>query len=645
MCGFTGFFNLSSLNNSKIRSDLFSCIDRRGPDNRHFEIIDNHFTLLFARLSIIDLSISGNQPMFSHSKNSAIVFNGEIYNKDEIVGLINSKEKKTWIGYSDTEVLLEALELFGTKILGKIKGMYSFAFYNNLEKKLYLINDRFGEKPLYYSINKNNLFFSSDIKSFNFKKRKINNLSLKHFFKDNCIPGPLTIWNDVSKIMPSEIIEIQLNFSTLKITNVIKSKYFNSRNHREINKSKDSLETAVDKLDKILTNAVEGQLISDVPIGCFLSGGIDSSLISAIASKVNNKKLTTISIGFEDANFSESEYAKNIANYIKSEHYEKILSRQETKSIIKDIPFIYGEPFSDSSQIPTILLSKFAKQYVSVALTGDGGDELFGGYERYLRVPNIWNVYDKIPLKIRLIILKLMKLSSPFSIRLIGVLLRLLPKFSKTLYLNSKIQNLINSLDSSGPIELAKRLSEHFPLNSEKDILFETKIYDKKDFYDENILKANSRDLMLEDVDRYLPNDLLVKTDRAAMNVGLETRLPFLDTDVYNFSRELPSEFKISGSESKLILKKLLEKYIPKKLFERPKQGFVVPLHTVLNDEIKWVTDLLDSKKISKQGVLNTEIVEEQLNKFKYGNQNNQYLLWDIIIFQQWYDKNENNIS
>lgn len=645
MCGFTGFFNLPHLNSSKNRAELFKSIDKRGPDNNHFEIIDNHFTLLFARLSIIDLSISGNQPMFSHSKNSSIVFNGEIYNKNEIVSLINIRTKKNWIGYSDTEVLLEALELFGTNILKQIKGMYSFAFYNNLDKKIFLVNDRFGEKPLFYSINDNNLFFSSDIKSFDFKKRQINNLALKHFFKDNCIPSPLTIWNDVSKIMPSEIIEIQLNFSTLKISNIVKSKYFNSRHHHEINKSKDSLETSVDKLDKILTNAVENQLISDVPIGCFLSGGIDSSLISAIASKINNKKLTTISIGFEDANFSESEYAKNIANYIKSEHHEKILSRQETKNIIKDLPYIYGEPFSDSSQIPTILLSKFAKQFVSVALTGDGGDELFGGYERYVRVPNIWNVYSKIPLKIRLIILKLMKLSSPVSISLIGVILRLLPKFSKTLYLDSKIQNLVNSLDASGPIELAKRLSEHFPLNSKKDILFETKIYNKKDFYFEKSIKANSQDLMLEDVDRYLPNDLLVKTDRAAMNVGLETRLPFLDSDVYNFSRELPSKFKIRGTESKLILKKLLEKYIPKKLFERPKQGFVVPLHTVLNDEIKWVTDLLESKKISKQGVLNTEIVEEQLNNFKDGNMNNQYLLWDIIVFQQWYDKNENNIS
>jgi len=645
MCGFTGFFNLPNLDNSKSRAELFSCIDKRGPDNNHYEVINNHFVLLFARLSIIDLSISGNQPMFSHSKNSSIVFNGEIYNKNEISQLVNAQTENSWVGYSDTEVLLEALELFGTKILSRIKGMYSFAYYNDLEKKLYLINDRFGEKPLYYSISDNNLFFSSDINSFKFKKRRINNLALKHFFKDNCIPGPLTIWSDVHKIMPSEIIEIKLDFSSIKIDKVSKSKYFNSRHPYEINKSQDSLDKSTDKLDTILTNAVEDQLISDVPIGCFLSGGIDSSLISAIASKINNKKLTTISIGFKSDNFSEAKYAKDIANYIKSDHHEKFLSSNETKEIIKNIPNIYGEPFSDSSQIPTILLSNFAKNFVSVALTGDGGDELFGGYERYMRVPAIWSVFKHIPKKIRLLILKTINLGTPYSISLVGFLLKLYPKFSKTLYLNTKIQNLVNSLDSDGPIELAKKLSEHFPLDSKKDILFNNNLYDKKDFYFENSSNTNIENLMLEDVDSYLPNDLLVKTDRAAMSVGLETRLPFLDTEVYKFSRQLPTNYKIKGSQSKVILKKLLEKYIPKKLFDRPKQGFVVPLHTILNDEIHWIENLLNDNKIKEQGVLNSVLVKNQLDKFRYGNQNNQYLLWDIIIFQQWYDFNENNID
>ena len=225
------------------------------------------------------------------------------------------------------------------------------------------------------------------------------------------------------------------------------------------------------------------------------------------------------------------------------------------------------------------------------------------------------------------------------------MILKLYPKFSKTLYLNTKIQNLVNSLDSDGPIELAKKLSEHFPLNSKNDILFNNNLYDKKDFYFENSSNTNIENLMLEDVDSYLPNDLLVKTDRAAMSVGLETRLPFLDTEVYKFSRQLPTNYKIKGSQSKVILKKLLEKYIPKKLFDRPKQGFVVPLHTILNDEIHWIENLLNDNKIKEQGVLNSVLVKNQLDKFRYGNQNNQYLLWDIIIFQQWYDFNENNID
>ncbi len=646
MCGITGFFNIPEISNSKSIDSLFESISHRGPDlNKHF-VEENSIYFLFSRLSIIDLSSAGDQPMISKSGNSIIIFNGEIYNHLEIRDKINKDLKISWNGHSDTETLLESIEYYGIDILNEIRGMYSICFYDRKKNQLILINDRFGEKPLYYSINEKNFFFSSDIKSFNYQKRKINPIALKYFFRDNCIKSPLSIWKNVNKIKPGEIINIQLDIENKIVKKVQHSNYWLSNNKKTKDISKDSLDKLTDKLDTILNEVISNQLIADVPVGCFLSGGVDSSLVTAIASK-NSPNMKTFSIGFNDKRFDEAPFSEKIAEHLHTDHHSKYFTKEDAVEITKKIPFIYGEPYSDSSQLPTILLSNYASKYVKVSLTGDGGDELFGGYHRYNLIPSIWKTSKLIPLPFKILSNKFLRLLSPYSFKTLSFFLKIInKKYSDTLYLESKLEELSESLMSKNFLEMSISISNHLPLNYNPHVVKGNYPINEnlknEHYYDENNI---SESLMSYDVENYLPNDLLVKTDRASMHYGLEARMPFLDHIVFNFCRSLPLKYKINKSESKIILKNLLYRYVPKKLFERPKRGFVVPLANLVLDENIWIKTLLNEKKIIRQGILNYDLVKKEVESFIKGNYLNQYILWDIIMFQQWYDYNEDKIS
>ena len=640
MCGFTGFFNINKLNNKTDIDRLFSFIEKRGPDINDKLVINNKLVLLFSRLSILDLSPNGSQPMSSKSGNFTIVFNGEIYNHIEIKKILVSKGFTTFKGSSDTEILLEAIDLMGLSILDDIQGMFSFALYDKINSDLFLVNDRFGEKPLFYSHNDENIFFSSDIKSFNFKKRKINLESLTKFFEYNVISYPSTIWNDVIRIKPSEIIKFKLNFNSNTTHLTSKSTYWNYK--KFINKSNDSLSELTNKLDFLLSNTIEQQLNTDVNNGCFLSGGIDSSLITAIASKVSKKKLITISVGFSNSDFDESFYAAKIADYLKTEHYTKVVDMENISKIIKVLPDIYGEPYADSSQIPTSLLCQFASTKIKVALAGDGADEFFGGYDRYSFVPRFWKILRVLPLSARILIKQLLNLLKPFSYKFITFIIqKLLNKYTNTLYFESKLSNLINALDSNSPVDFAKKLSIHFYKNF--GIVLFTNFKDKSYNFDDNL--SYIENIMLNDTIDYLPNDLLVKTDRASMYFGLEARMPYLNNKVYEFSKTVPDNYKINRNKSKIILKNLLKRYLPEVLYERPKHGFLAPMSEIIRNEMSWVKELLNKDKIKSQGYLDHDLVLNELNTFINGNSSNQYNLWDIIIFQHWIEKNENYIS
>lgn len=644
MCGFTGYYNISELNNEKSHERLFSYIHRRGPDQKGKCIFDN-ITFLFSRLSIIDLSDKGMQPMKSYSGRYIMTFNGEIYNYEEIKLLLTSKSDIQIDTHSDSRILLESLEYFGFEILKNVRGMFSIALYDTLESKLFLINDRFGEKPLYYSYDNNSFMFSSDIKSFNFKKNKISKESLVDLLSKNCITYPKSIWQEVSRIQPAELIHFFIDKKIKKIKLIKKEKYWSTKNVK-IAKSKDLLDVSVDKLDNLLSDTIEKQLNNDVETGCFLSGGIDSSLITSIASKVYGKNLKTFSIGFNNPDYDESGYALKIANYLGTDHYSKIMSLQDASNIFKKLPTIYGEPYSDSSQVPTVLLCDFSSIKIKVALTGDGGDELFGGYERYSLVPKIWKYINLIPIPIRNNIIKIFEYNSDFSYKkganFIG---KIFKKYKNSINLDIKLRNLIISLNATTPEEFSNRLSQHFGQDYIKSMNIGNLKKDEFLDYNKNFKDYSIQQKIMEhDVNNYLPNDLLIKTDRAAMHFGLETRMPFLDYKIYEFSKSIPDKFKVGNKEQKIILKRLLERYLPRELFDRQKQGFVSPITDIIKHNIKFIESLFKDDSIDQFSPVNQNIVIKELDKFKRGNYSNQYNLWDLIIFHLWIKNNVNNI-
>jgi asparagine synthase (glutamine-hydrolysing) len=639
MCGFTGFFNYPELNNNNILDNLVSIIKNRGPDETKLLNIDEKLFLIFTRLSIVDLSDKGNQPMTSNSGKYIILFNGEFYNHK----LIRDKLEANgfiFTGNSDTEVILEAIEYYGLEFLEKVEGMYSMILFNKENSFLYLINDRFGEKPLYYYYDDKTIFFSSDIKSFTFKKRKINTKALSNYFNNYVINYPHTIWDKVHRIEPSQILKFKLDFKKEKVSLIDKKKYWiNNKNIKVL--SKDSLQKNADKLENLLFSVIERQLDNDTKTGCFLSGGIDSTLVSVIASKLN-KNLTTLSIGFSDNNLDESKYAIKISDYLKTDHYNKIFSPDDVSYIFNEIPRVYGEPFADSSQLPTMLLCKFASTKVKVALTGDGGDELFGGYDRYSFVPKFWKYLRFTPKNSRILLKKFFEKLSPHSYTLTKFFIqKILLKYKNTNFLEIKLRNLILSLDSSNPIEFAKKLSFHF--FDEFGLVLKNS--NSKTEYDYDSEISIMRNIMLNDINDYLPNDLLIKVDRAAMHHGLETRIPFLNHNIFEFSQSLPDYYKNKNGNSKIILKEILKRYLPESLFNRPKHGFLAPLKDVILSQQESIKKLLNQEKINQQNIIDSKLVGIELENFIKNKGINQYNLWDIIVFQQWLENNQNNIA
>lgn len=638
MCGLTVFYNIPKLDNKT--NELYNYIKNRGPDKKILKKYDN-LNCLFSRLAIQDLSKNGDQPILSHSKKFLMLFNGEIYNHLSIRSkIIDKNPNKLWKGTSDSETLVEAFDFFGIyETLNLVKGMYSIFLYDFETKKVLLINDIFGEKPIYYQINNNSFLVSSSIDSFNYQENKLKINSIKDLVTNNYIRHPQTIWENIYKIEPATILSFNIGTD-----NTIKNKsseiYYNKS--KKFTKINDTLDNITNKLEKKLFEAIENQLISDVPIGTFLSGGIDSTLVTAIASKISPKKLNTFTIGFNNAKFNEAVYAKNIANYLGTNHHEKYLDKKNFFEILNDVFNAYSEPFSDSSQIPTILLTNFCSSKVKVSLTGDGGDELFGGYNRYAFNPKIWKLIKFFPLFSRKIFSNCITDESNISLKLIKQILYLSnSRLRNVHYFDKKIVQLFNAFKAKNLFEFSNLLSCHIDHSIRDKNLFKN--------HEENN-PINSNNTYIEDVDglmtydifNYLPGDLLVKVDRAAMYYGLETRAPFLDKSVYEFSRSIPIKYKIHKGQSKIILKNLLKKYVPQNLIERPKQGFLLPINEILrdNDLVKEIDFLFDEEKIDSQNIFNCKFISNLWKKYKEGNFFDQYLIWDLIVFQKWLDRN-----
>ena len=651
MCGFFGLHSFQFDKNQKIIASKKSIeiLNHRGPDSNGIWISENSDIILsHNRLSILDLSDTGSQPMISSSGNLVIIFNGEIYNHLIIRKNLNDEFNfKNWKGTSDTETLLQAVELWGIeKTLNRLDGMFALAIWDKKKKSLYLVRDRFGEKPLYYGwINEINSFvFSSDLifdKLFKHINFEINEKALNDLIHLNYINNENSIFKNIKKIKPGTFVSIF--FEKNVVPKINSHEYWSIEkiiSNKNINHTNSS--NSLKDLDDILTDVVSKQIIADVEVGTFLSGGIDSSLITAKAQEVSNKKIKTFSIGNENKNYDESKYAKAVAKHLKTDHEELILNDREILNEIPNILSNLSEPFGDSSFIPTFLVSRMARKKLKVVLTGDGGDEIFGGYNRHTKLKYISNFY-KIPKIIKKIISTSLSSLSEKKINNINKILKLHPSLRDEFYLNDKINKIISSFE---PGQTYNEYLLSFLINSfNEKILLNSKYQSKNMILNnlENKLNSNKIErlsieekMMYLDSINYLPNDILYKVDRASMANSLETRAPFLDRNLYKYSINLNISDKIRNGKGKLILRKLLEKKIPNHLIERPKAGFSIPIKEWLNKPLlDWSENLLSKKNLEKSGLFNFPAIEKIWENQKKGYDKSS-LMWSILVFQEW---------
>ncbi len=644
MCGIAGIiFNQSPERLNDIQS-MTSSLHLRGPDDHGIWMDQEKGVALgFRRLSIIDLSQTGHQPMSSNSNRFVIVFNGEIYNFKEISAELS---QQGWVfrGHSDTEVFLAAIETWGIeKSLKKVNGMFAFALWDKQDEVVYLVRDRFGEKPLYWGWEGNTLLFASEIKALKQYKKlhvDIDRYSLNLFMRYSYIPAPYTIFKNIEKVEPGHCLRIGKNKKVEKTTYWSANEVVNGTK----DKPKIEGEEALKLLEKTLQKSISLRSISDVPLGTFLSGGIDSSLITAMMQANSAKPINTFTIGFSEQKFNEAPYAKAISAYLSTHHTELYVTNEHALNVIPKLPHLYDEPFADSSQIPTYLISQLARQSVTVCLSGDGGDELFGGYNRYTWGTNIYNNLSSTPSFLRHIFAQLFVFvnsntyESTYN-KLDRFLLSTL-KVSALRHKMMKTSDVLRSLDSlvsfyTSLTSIIKNPNELVLESGNGHLLKHTNasLEGKKN---------RASWMMLEDVLTYLPGDILTKVDRASMGNGLETRMPFLDPHLFELSWRLPLSMKIRGKKGKIALREVLYKYVPQHLVERPKMGFGVPLGEWLLGPLKeWAMGLLEEKRLRAEGFLNPHVVKRYWEEHSLKKRDRTHELWNILMFQAWLEENK----
>ena len=639
MCGLTGFwqFNKQTFDQSyhQIVSEMASFLESRGPDDKG-TWVDAHTGLALGhrRLSILDISPAGHQPMHSHSKRFVIAYNGEIYNAFEI-----RKELETtgivFKSRTDTEVILEAVNKWGVyKTVQKCIGMFAFALWDKQERKLYLVRDRLGIKPLYWGRHRGVLFFGSQLKSFKGHPSwnpELNKQALVSYFRFNYVPTPLSIYQGIHKLPPGTILQIDSlgqshgeTYWDFKTLVKAKSQHRSSLTDQE----------AVQQLEDLLKDAIAQRMLSDVPIGAFLSGGVDSSTVVALMQAQSTCPVKTFSIGFHEQSYNEAPYAKKVATYLKTDHHEVYLSSQEAQMIIPKLSNWYDEPFADISQIPTFLVSQITREHVTVALSGDGGDELFGGYNRYLLGQSIWKKLSLLPGGLRALGGSLIDLVPSRSWDRLG---KLVPSGIRFQHMGDKMQKFASVLRANDFESFYRNLVSHWdspeelvPGESEIDLWRQQKIFPPESL-------SVTEKMQFMDTLTYLPDDILTKVDRASMAVSLEARVPFLDHRVVEWSWDLPESMKIRHGQRKWILRQILYGHVPKEFIDRPKMGFSVPIGQWMRESPlrEWSEDLLAKKALEENG-LNPVPIRQLWQDHLRGDRNGDSLLWSVLMYQSW---------
>ncbi len=644
MCGITGFWQPNEASEADLLTSVRPMADRlahRGPDDSgEWVHPQSGLALGFRRLAIIDLTPSGAQPMQSGSGRYVIVFNGEVYNfgrmRDELEGLGHH-----FRGGSDTEVMLAAVEQWGLEpAVRRFVGQFAFALWDRQERSLHLVRDRLGIKPIYYGWMGSTLIFGSELKALKAHpsfEGQIDRNALTLYLRYNYIPAPYSIYDNIRKQRPGTII----TFKSPTQTDMSESVYWSARSIAESGAAEPfdgTPDEAMGELELLLRESIELRMISDVPLGAFLSGGVDSSTTVALMQSLSNRPVKTFTIGFHEDGYDEASYARKVAAHIGTDHTELYVSPEEAREVIPLLPQLYDEPFADSSQIPTFLVSKLARRQVTVSLSGDGGDELFGGYNRYFRGRTIWRGAGRLPLALRRAGARaITSVSTRTWDRGVAVLEPALPASLREPRPGDKLHKLAQVLAVDSPEALYRGLvsywrePENIVLNGNEP---PTLLTDRSQWAE---LSDFTQRMMYLDLVTYLPDDILTKVDRASMGVSLEARVPMLDHRLVEFAWQLPLSLKVSNGTGKWLLRQVLYRHVPSALIERPKMGFGVPIDSWLRGPLKeWAAELLDPGRLDKEGYFNPEPIQAKWQEHLSGNRNRQYDLWGVLMFQAW---------
>jgi asparagine synthase (glutamine-hydrolysing) len=616
-----------------------TALTHRGPDDAGaFFDRATGIGLAFRRLSIIDLSPQGHQPMVSATGRYVIVFNGEVYNFEEIRAELTTVR---WRGHSDTEVMLAAIERWGVQAaVCRFVGMFAFALWDRQERRLHLVRDRLGIKPLYYGRIGADFVFASELKAVREYEDFVGEIdrdALALYMRHNYVPSPHCIYKGLRKLAPGCLLTLSSATSE-----PVLHPYWSARDvAREGLRATfpGSEGEAIAELQNKLMASVRLRMIADVPLGAFLSGGVDSSTVVALMQAQSTRPVKTFTIGFHEDEYNEAAHAKKVAAHLGTDHTELYLTPQDALDVIPLLPGMYDEPFSDSSQIPTYLVSKLARASVTVSLSGDGGDELFGGYNRYLVARALWNAVKKVPGPARTTTAGLLRAIPANAIdRVFRVFRPLLPNRLRLPSLGDKAHALARYMTARTREEIYARTLSHWEDPSALVIGScepGTVLRSISSIADVGGFEEN---MMLTDLLHYLPDDILTKVDRASMAVSLEARVPLLDHRVVEFAWRLPLHFKIRNSIGKWILRQVLYKYVPKELIERPKMGFGVPVGSWLRGPLRnWAEHLLSEACLRSHGFFQIETIRRRWKEHLSGDRNWQYSLWDVLVFQDWY--------
>ena len=628
MCGIAGFCDFNKKSDKKTLENMTDVLYHRGPDDSgyNFYSLNNcNIGLGHRRLSILDLSPHGHQPM--KFDNLEIVYNGEVYNFKEIRNELE-KYGYSFVSNSDTEVILKAYRKWGIKAVDKFNGMFAIVIYDKKEEKLILIRDRAGIKPFYYYFKDGLFMFASELKSFHQNSsfyKEIDRDALAQFLMYGYILEPYTIFKHTHKLKAGYYLELKMENGEWKI-----EKYWDVADYYKKPKLDISDDEAIKETDKLLKSAFEYRMVSDVSVGVFLSGGYDSSAVAAILQTNTTQKINTFTIGFKEKGFDEAVYAKQVAKHLGTNHTEYYCTQKDALQIIPTLSEIYDEPFGDSSAIPTILVSKLAKQDVTVALSADAGDEIFAGYSKYDTSLKYYNFFNKLPFFTRKLLKSSMEKIDP----------KYIPFGYKIYNFETKYEKMKNLLVSNSIADTMKQTRQLFTISEIEKLLSKDFKEVKTNFDSKTNELSLLEEMLMVDYKTYLPDDILTKVDRATMSVSLEGREPMLDYRIIEFVAQLPDNLKYRDGQKKWILKQIVHKYLPKEMMDRPKMGFGVPLMEWFRDELKEMfLHYLNEERLIKEGIFNVDEVVYLRDSFLSGRNSNARKLWNILMFEMWYEK------